>query len=68
VRRLNEIAQQRKQTMAQMALAWVLRHPEMASVLIGASRIAQIDDAMKTLKNLSFSSEELKSIDGILNE
>jgi len=68
VRRLNEIAQQRKQSMAQMALAWVLRHPEMASVLIGASRIAQIDDAVKALKNLSFSSEELKAIDGILNE
>jgi L-glyceraldehyde 3-phosphate reductase len=53
--------------MAQMALAWVLRHPEMTSVVIGASRVSQIDDAVNALKNLTFSSEELKTIDKVLN-
>lgn len=67
VRRLNEVAQARGQTMAQMALAWVLRHPGMTSALIGASRVAQIDDAVGTLNNLAFSTEELASIDGMLS-
>jgi L-glyceraldehyde 3-phosphate reductase len=67
VRQLNKIAQERKQSMAQMALAWVLRHPEMTSVVIGASRVSQIDDAVNALKNLTFSSEELKTIDKVLN-
>jgi L-glyceraldehyde 3-phosphate reductase len=66
VRRLNELAQARGQTLAQMALAWVLRHPEMTSVLIGASRISQIEDAVGALKNLAFTMEELKTIDTIL--
>jgi L-glyceraldehyde 3-phosphate reductase len=68
VKRLNTIAQQRGQSMAQMALAWVLRHPEMTSVLIGASRISQIDDAVGALNNIAFSSEELKAIENILIE
>ena len=55
VRQLNALAQQRGQTMAQMALAWVLRHPEMTSVLIGASRISQIEDAVGAVKNPAFS-------------
>jgi L-glyceraldehyde 3-phosphate reductase len=67
VRRLFEIAKQRDQSMAQMALAWVLRHPEMTSVLIGASRISQIEDASGALKNMKFSAHELKMIDKILN-
>ena len=67
VRRLNEIAKQRNQSMAQIALAWVLRHPEMTSVLVGASRISQIEDAVGALKNTKFSSEELKMIDKILD-
>jgi len=67
VRRLNEIARQRSQSMAQMALAWVLRHPEMTSVLIGASRVPQIENAVGALKNMKFSSEELKMIDKILD-
>jgi L-glyceraldehyde 3-phosphate reductase len=66
VKRLNAIAQQRGQSMAQMALAWVLRHPEMTSVLIGASRVSQIDDAVGALKNTAFSAQEIKTIDTIL--
>jgi L-glyceraldehyde 3-phosphate reductase len=68
VKRLNTIAQQRGQSMAQMALAWVLRHPEMTSVLIGASRISQIEDAVGALNDAVFSSEELKAIKHILVE
>jgi L-glyceraldehyde 3-phosphate reductase len=55
IRRLNDMAQKREQTLAQMSLAWVLRHAETTSALIGASRIAQIDDAVGTLGNLSSS-------------
>jgi L-glyceraldehyde 3-phosphate reductase len=66
VRLLNTLAQQRGQTMAQMALAWVLRHPEMTSVLIGASRVSQIDDAVGALKNSAFSAQEIKTIESIL--
>lgn len=66
VRRLNGLAEARGQTLAQMALAWVLRHPEMTSALIGASRVSQIQDAVDTLKNLAFSPEELQSIEKIL--
>ena len=66
VRRLNDLAQARGQTLAQMALAWVLRHPEVTSALIGASRIAQIDDAVGALQNLEFTADELASIEQIL--
>jgi L-glyceraldehyde 3-phosphate reductase len=66
VRRLNEMAQARGQTLAQMALAWVLRHPEMTSALVGASRVSQIDDAVGALKNLTFTDQELQAIDHIL--
>jgi L-glyceraldehyde 3-phosphate reductase len=66
VARLNEIAAARGQNMAQMALAWVLRHPGMTSALIGASRVAQIEDAVGALGNLEFSSEELAQIDAIV--
>jgi L-glyceraldehyde 3-phosphate reductase len=66
VRRLNEIAQQRGQTLAQMALAWVLRHPIVTSALIGASRPSQIDDSVGALSNLEFSSDELARIEEIL--
>jgi len=67
-RRLQELAQARGQTLAQMALAWVLRHSEVTSALIGASRREQIDDAVGALKNLNFASEELQSIENILVE
>lgn len=66
VRRLQDLAQARGQTLAQMALAWVLRHSEVTSALIGASRCEQIDDAAGALKNLNFVSEELQSIEKIL--
>jgi L-glyceraldehyde 3-phosphate reductase len=68
VRRLRELAQQRGQTMAQMAIAWTLRLPEMTSALIGASRVSQIEDAVGAASNLDFSDEELKSIEDILAE
>jgi L-glyceraldehyde 3-phosphate reductase len=64
-RKLNEIAQARGQTLAQLALAWVLRHPGMTSALIGASKISQVEDAVSALKNLEFSSEELTQIDEV---
>ncbi|GAB4214361.1 MAG: L-glyceraldehyde 3-phosphate reductase [Roseiflexaceae bacterium] len=66
VRRLNDLAQARGQTLAQLALAWVLRHPQVTSALIGASRVAQIEDAVGTLNNLDLSAEELDSIEQIL--
>jgi L-glyceraldehyde 3-phosphate reductase len=66
VRRLKEIAQARGQSMAQMAIAWVLRRPVVTSALIGASRVSQIDDVMGALKNTAFSQEELDRIDEIL--
>ena len=66
VRKLNEMAQARGQSMAQLAIAWVLRHPGMTSALIGASRVGQIDDAVGALENLDFSAEELATIEGIL--
>lgn len=66
-RRLQDLAQARSQTLAQMALAWVLRQPEVTSALIGASRSEQIDDAVAALKNLSFSNEELQTIESILS-
>ena len=65
---LNDLAKERGQTLAQMALAWVLRHKTVTSALIGASRVEQIDDAVGTLKHLDFSSEELGKIESILKE
>jgi L-glyceraldehyde 3-phosphate reductase len=66
VRQLNELAQARGQSLAQMALAWVLRCQEVTSALIGASTTAQIDDAVGALENLRFSPEEYQAIDRIL--
>jgi L-glyceraldehyde 3-phosphate reductase len=66
VRRLQPLAQARGQTLAQLALAWVLRHPEVTSALIGASRPEQIDDAVAALQNLDFTTEELQAIEDIL--
>jgi L-glyceraldehyde 3-phosphate reductase len=66
VRALNELAQARGQTLAQMAIAWVLRHPGMTTALIGASKVKQIEDCVSALDNLAFSSEELAKIDKIL--
>jgi L-glyceraldehyde 3-phosphate reductase len=66
VRRLNEVAQKRGQSMAQMALAWVLRQPAVTSALIGASRVSQVEDSVATLNKLDFSPEELNQIEHIL--
>jgi len=63
---LNNIAIGRGQSLAQMALAWVLRHPQMTSVLVGASRVAQIEDSIAALENLSFNDNEIQAIDEIL--
>lgn len=67
IRSLNQIAKDRGQTLAQMALAWVLRRPEVTSVLIGASSVAQLDDNVAVLKRLDFTEEELAAIEEILS-
>jgi len=67
VKKLNEIATQREQTMAEMALAWVLRDERVTSAIIGARNVNQIKDNLKALDNLSFTQEELEHIDSILN-
>ena len=64
---LNELAMARGQTLAQMALAWVLRHSEVTSAVIGASRSEQIDDAVGALEHLKFTTEELLAIENILS-
>jgi L-glyceraldehyde 3-phosphate reductase len=66
VRQLNEIAQTRGQTLAQMAVAWILRRKAMTSVLVGASRVRQVEDNVAALENLEFTARELQVIDGIL--
>jgi L-glyceraldehyde 3-phosphate reductase len=66
VRKLNELAQTRGQTMAQLAIAWVLRKPAITSALIGASRPQQVQDIAGALNNLAFSPEELARIEAIL--
>jgi L-glyceraldehyde 3-phosphate reductase len=63
IRALNDLAQRRGQTLAQMALAWVLRDPRVTSALIGASRVEQIEDSVAALRNLEFSADELSEID-----
>ena len=64
---LNALAESRGQKLSQMALAWVLRHDAVTSVLIGASKTSQIDDAVGMLENRQFSAQELATIDDILN-
>jgi L-glyceraldehyde 3-phosphate reductase len=63
VRALNEIARGRGQTLAQMAIAWVLRDKRVTSALIGARNVEQLDDSLDALKNLKFTAAELKEID-----
>ena len=64
--RLNEIARARGQSLAQLAIAWVLRHEVVTSALIGASRVAQIEDGVAALDNLTLSKDELRAIDDVL--
>ncbi|OLS39935.1 L-glyceraldehyde 3-phosphate reductase [Bacillus sp. MRMR6] len=66
VKRLNELAGNRGQSLAQMALAWVLREGKVTSALIGASRVSQIEENIAALDNLSFTDEELNMIEDIL--
>ena len=66
VRALNEIAAERGQTLAQMALAWVLRHDGMTSVLIGASKVEQLEQCVAATANLQFAEQELGRINEIL--
>ena len=68
IRALNEIASARGQSLAQMALAWVLRDPRVTSALIGASRSEQVRENVAALKNLNFSQAELTSIDAYAQE
>jgi L-glyceraldehyde 3-phosphate reductase len=68
VRALNGIARKRGQTLAQMAIAWVLRGPAVTSALIGARNVRQLDDALEAAKNLSFSKQELAEIDSHAQE
>ena len=66
VKGLNEIAHQRNQSLAQMALAWLLKDKRVTTVLIGASSVAQLDDNLDCLNNLDFTTGELDSIEGVL--
>lgn len=68
VRGLNQIAGERGQSLAQMALAWVLRDPRMTSTLIGASSVRQLDDNLDALTQLDFADEELSRIDELAVE
>jgi L-glyceraldehyde 3-phosphate reductase len=63
LRALDAVARARGQSLAQMAIAWVLRQPAVTSALIGASRVEQIEDCVRALERLEFSSDELASID-----
>jgi L-glyceraldehyde 3-phosphate reductase len=66
VRRLNELALGRGQSLAQLAIAWVLRHSQVTSAIVGASRQAQLDDVLGSLSRLTLSADELTEIDRIL--
>ena len=66
IRKLNDLAQHRGQTLAQMALSWILKDNRITTVLVGASKPAQLSDSLECLKNLQFSGEELQQIETIL--
>jgi L-glyceraldehyde 3-phosphate reductase len=68
VRGLNKIAEARGQSLAQMAIAWVLRDPRITTALIGASRVEQVENCVAALKNRDFSDEELAKIDGFATD
>jgi L-glyceraldehyde 3-phosphate reductase len=63
---LNKVARKRGQSLAEMAVSWVLRDPRVTSALVGTSKVQQVDDNVAALKNLKFDAEELKKIDEIL--
>jgi L-glyceraldehyde 3-phosphate reductase len=66
VRALDALARSRGQSVAQLALAWILRDARVTSALVGASRVEQVEQNVQALANLRFSSEELARIEGIL--
>jgi L-glyceraldehyde 3-phosphate reductase len=66
VKKLNEIAKSRRQSLAQLAVAWTLRHKQVTSSLIGASKVAHVEEAVGALNNLEFSSGELAGIESAL--
>jgi L-glyceraldehyde 3-phosphate reductase len=68
IRGLNAIAQRRGQSLAQMAIAWVLRDPRVTSALVGARSVAQLEDSLGALNNLAFDDGELREIDGFAQE
>src|SRR5438045_7120300 len=66
IKQLNQLAQQRNQSLAQMALAWLLKDKRVTSVLIGASSVDQLNNNLAALNNLGFSKDEIDSIENIL--
>ena len=68
IKQLHYLAEQRGQSLAQMALSWGLRHSQVCSTVIGASRISQLQDNMLSLNNLEWSTEELQRVDAICME
>jgi L-glyceraldehyde 3-phosphate reductase len=66
IKQLNEVAKKRGHSLAQMAIAWLLKDKRVTSVLVGASSAAQLENSLGALKNLSFDSDELMSIEKIL--
>jgi L-glyceraldehyde 3-phosphate reductase len=68
IRALDAIAKRRGQTLAQMAIAWVLRDPRVTSALICARTVAQLDDSLDAVNNLAFTAEELAEIDTYATE
>lgn len=67
IKKLNKIAENRDQSLAQMAVSWLLKDKKVSSVIVGASSIEQLDDNLKAIRNLNFSEEELKQINNICN-
>jgi L-glyceraldehyde 3-phosphate reductase len=68
IRRLNDISENRGQTLAQLAISWVLRDQRVTSALIGASRVEQIEENVKSLNQLTFSDKEINTIEQVLSE
>ena len=68
VRSLNEIAKQRGQTLAQMAIAWILKDKRITSVILGASKVQQVKEGIDAIKNIDFSKDELSKIEFILHQ
>jgi L-glyceraldehyde 3-phosphate reductase len=68
VKQLNEVAKNRNQTLAQMALAWILKDDRITSVILGASKVQQVKDGVEAIKNIDFTKDELDKIEFILRQ